>query len=101
MANTMAAMHVGRMAKRFAATVTIYTHGSDELAQVLEKSTHGTGIVVDNRPIARLIKGAGPSDVNVVFDDGTQRTEGFLVRIEPRTLDRLLTTAGTQTQDGN
>ncbi|KAJ5190858.1 Pyridine nucleotide-disulfide oxidoreductase class-II [Penicillium longicatenatum] len=84
MANVMPAMHVARMARRFATTVTIYTHGAQELTQALEKASDGTGIRVDSRPIARLVKGQGKSDVEVAFEDGTQRMEGFLVH-KPKT----------------
>lgn len=80
-ANPMAAMHVARMARRFATTVTIYTHGSQEVTRALEKATYDTGIKVDSRPITRLVKGPGPSDVDVEFEDGTHRMEGFLVSI--------------------
>ncbi|KAJ5187892.1 hypothetical protein N7449_010886 [Penicillium cf. viridicatum] len=84
MANTMAAMHVARMARRFATTVTIYTHGAQEVTQALEKASYDTGIKVDSRPITRLVKGPGPSDVDVEFEDGTHRTEGFLAH-KPKT----------------
>lgn len=84
MANTMAAMHVARMARRFATTVTIYTHGAQEVTQALEKASYHTGIKVDSRPITRLVKGPGPSDVDVEFEDGTHRTEGFLAH-RPKT----------------
>lgn len=83
-------MHVARMARRFATTVTIYTHGAQELTQALEKASSDSGIKVDSRPIARLVKGPGASDVEVGFEDGTQRMEGFLVRIPlpPTTIKR-------------
>lgn len=83
MANTMAAMHVARMAQRFSTTVTIYTHGAQEVTQALEKARHDTGIRIDGRLITRLVKGPGPSDVDVEFEDGTRRKEGFLVSIPP------------------
>ena len=79
MANTMPAMHVARMARRFAAKVTIYTHGAQELTQSLDRAAHGTGITVDSRPIVRLTKGSRASDVDVAFEDGTHQLEGFLV----------------------
>ncbi|KAJ5401128.1 hypothetical protein N7465_011617 [Penicillium sp. CMV-2018d] len=84
MANTMSAMHVARMARRFATTVTIYTHGAQEVTQALEKASHGMGIKIDSRPIARLAKGLGPSDVEVEFEDGTHSKEGFLAH-KPKT----------------
>ncbi|KAJ5940499.1 Pyridine nucleotide-disulfide oxidoreductase class-II [Penicillium verrucosum] len=84
LANSMPAMHVARMARRFATTVTIYTHGAQELTQALEKASSDSGIKVDSRPIARLVKGPGASDVEVGFEDGTQRMEGFLAH-KPKT----------------
>ncbi|KAJ5266580.1 Pyridine nucleotide-disulfide oxidoreductase class-II [Penicillium angulare] len=77
-ANVKLAMHLARMARRFAPIVTIYTHGAEELTKELEKAVHGTGIKVDGQPIARLIKGSGESDVEIKFQDGTQRVEAFL-----------------------
>lgn len=73
------AMHVARMARRFATTVTIYTHGAAEITEELEKAAQGTGIKIDSRPIAQLTKGPGESDVEITFEDGTRRMEGFLV----------------------
>ncbi|KAJ5374354.1 Pyridine nucleotide-disulfide oxidoreductase class-II [Penicillium concentricum] len=84
MADTMSAIHVARMARRFARTVNIYTHGSQELTQALEKASHDTGFRIDSRPIARLVRGSVPSDVGVGFENGTQRMEGFLVH-RPKT----------------
>lgn len=78
-ANPMVAMHFARMAKRFASTVTLYTDGAEELAQTLKESTRGTGIKVNKKKISKLVKGHGASDVQVIFEDGTQVTEGFLV----------------------
>lgn len=78
-ANPMVAIHFARMAKRFATTVTLYTDGAEELAQTLKESARGTGIKVDMRKISKLAKGPGESDVQVIFEDGTQVTEGFLV----------------------
>ena len=73
------AMHVARMARRFATTVTIYTHGVSGITKKLEEAAHGTGIKVDSRPILRLTKGSDGSEVEITFEDGTRRTEGFLV----------------------
>ncbi|KAE8160399.1 hypothetical protein BDV40DRAFT_216576 [Aspergillus tamarii] len=83
-ANPMVAIHFARMAKRFATTVTLYTDGAEELAQTLKESARGTGIKVDMRKISKLAKGPGESDVQVIFEDGTQVTEGFLTH-KPRT----------------
>ncbi|KAJ1712134.1 thioredoxin reductase GliT-like protein [Aspergillus flavus] len=83
-ANPMVAMHFARMAKRFASTVTLYTDGAEELAQTLQESTRGTGIKVNKKKISKLVKGHGASDVHVIFEDGTQVTEGFLTH-KPKT----------------
>ncbi|PIG89333.1 thioredoxin reductase GliT-like protein [Aspergillus arachidicola] len=82
--NVEAAMRVARMARRFADSVTIYTHGAEELSQALEDAADGTGIKVDKRPISRLVKGASKSEVQIVFKDLTIKTEGFLTH-KPKT----------------
>ncbi|KAJ5206573.1 Pyridine nucleotide-disulfide oxidoreductase class-II [Penicillium cf. griseofulvum] len=84
MASIKPVMHVARMARRFATTVTIYTHGAEELTQELEKATRDTGFKVDSRAIKKLVMGPGASDVEVGFEDGTQKMEGFLVH-RPKT----------------
>ncbi|KAE8374179.1 hypothetical protein BDV26DRAFT_284499 [Aspergillus bertholletiae] len=84
MANPTAAMHFARMAKRFTPTVTLYTNGADELAHTLQDASRGTGIKVDQRKISKLVKGCGASDVQIVFEDGAQITEGFLTH-RPKT----------------
>ncbi|KAE8168317.1 hypothetical protein BDV40DRAFT_310183 [Aspergillus tamarii] len=76
--NVVAAMRVARMARRFADSVTIYTHGAEGLSQMLEDAAEGTGIKVDKRPISRFVKGASKSEVQIVFEDGMISTEGFL-----------------------
>ncbi|KAL4899644.1 hypothetical protein BDW74DRAFT_171338 [Aspergillus multicolor] len=78
MANTMPAMHVARIARRLANTVTIYPHGAEELSQVLAVATQSTGIMIDNRPISRLVNGPSKADVEVAFVDSTSKIEGFL-----------------------
>ncbi|KNG82810.1 thioredoxin reductase GliT-like protein [Aspergillus nomiae NRRL 13137] len=83
-AEPRAAMHFARMARRFSTTVTVYTDGAEELAHTLEESASGTGIKVDRRKISKLVKGPGASDVQIVFEDGTQVTEGFLTH-KPKT----------------
>ncbi|GFF30492.1 thioredoxin reductase [Aspergillus udagawae] len=85
--NTVAAMlvaRVARMARRFADSVTIYTHGAEELGQVLKDAAEGTGIKVGKRPISRLVKGESKSEVQIVFEDGMNNTEGFLTH-KPKT----------------
>ncbi|KAB8238036.1 thioredoxin reductase gliT [Aspergillus alliaceus] len=83
-ANPAPAMHVARMAKRFAGTVTLYTDGVEDVTKDLENATQGTGFKVDKRKISKLVKGQDGSEVQLKFHDGTQTTEGFLTH-KPKT----------------
>lgn len=81
-ASAGAALVVARQASTLADKVTLYTNGSDEVAQALEAVLlpHQRGsIKTDSRPIARLVKEAEGSDVTVHFSDGSEPAqEGFL-----------------------
>jgi gliotoxin/aspirochlorine biosynthesis thioredoxin reductase len=77
MGNVGASLHLGRMAKRLAEKVTIYSNGDQELGDQI-KIAAGDEIQVDNRHITRLQKGA-KGGVIVHFSDGEQKMEGFLV----------------------
>lgn len=71
--------HVTPMAKRLASSVTVYTNGNTDLASTVRSSLKSTKIHFDARPITRLsLTGSGTS-VQVTFEDGTTKTEGFLV----------------------
>lgn len=74
-------MHLARMARRLAGKVTVYTDGAVELSQAIEEPLRAAGFELDSRHIARVSNGSGHSETKLEFDDGTIRTEGFLVRI--------------------
>lgn len=95
--NVVAAMRVARMARRFADSVTIYTHGAEGLSQMLEDAAEGTGIKVDKRPISRFVKGASKSEVQIVFEDGMISTEGFLVSSISMVYKPLVANASSRT----
>ncbi|KAL6808126.1 hypothetical protein V8C40DRAFT_259859 [Trichoderma camerunense] len=73
------AMHLARMARRLAGKVTVYTDGAVELSQAIEEPLRAAGFELDSRHIARVSNGSGHSETKLEFDDGTIRTEGFLV----------------------
>lgn len=71
--------HVTPMAKRLSKSVTVYTNGDADLASAVRSKLKSTKIHFDSRVIKRLsLVGSGPS-VEVTFEDGTTKTEGFLV----------------------
>ena len=74
--------HMIPMVARFAEkNVTIYTHGNDALHAEISTSFKSPKITTDNRPIASLAledASKGPA-VQITFEDGTTKTEGFCV----------------------
>lgn len=69
------------MARRLTSNVTIYTNGAKGLGEQLVLGlTADVGIKVDERPIARLEKGATEPEVIIHLVGGLSITEGFLVR---------------------
>lgn len=73
------ALHFARIASRFTKSVTIYTHGSEELKEgILKEQGDNPAFSVESRKIVRFEKGPNFSDVIIHFCDGTSVTEGFL-----------------------
>ena len=84
------ALHFARQALRLTPEVTVYTHGNEQLAQDLTteiKLTSTLQIKVDSRRISKLVKGSNKAEIVLQFDDGTEKTEGFLAH-KPHTLLR-------------
>lgn len=79
-ASVGAALHLGRMAKRLAPTVTIYTNGSEDLFEQITLALNGSEMKVDKRRISRLENGLEQVRVIVHLEDGSNIREGFLVR---------------------
>ncbi|KAK9848546.1 hypothetical protein MYU51_016585 [Penicillium brevicompactum] len=78
-ANPPLALHVARQASAFSDSVTIYTNGSEELAQGIKASLgETTKFKVENRKIASLEKVNPNASVSVKLRDGTSLVEGFL-----------------------
>lgn len=72
-------IHVSKMAKRLSKSVTIYTHKNPELYESLKPLIHSSKIHIDNRPIASFaLVGDGPQ-VEMTFEDGSKKIEGFVV----------------------
>ena len=73
------ALHHTRYALQLVSPVTIYTNGSEEVAQELENELSSTSqIQVDSRVINQLVKGPKGAEVIIQFEDGTEVVEGFL-----------------------
>jgi hypothetical protein len=80
LANTFGSMHMGRMAKRLADKVTIYTDGNGELAEQLRATVaNDPAMRIDNRGIQRLSKGHRGAELNITLAGGEVVTEGFAV----------------------
>ena len=82
LSNPYAVQHLARMARRLIPKVTVYTDGSEDLAQELERIFVDDDLKVDSRRIARLEK-VPDTTVDVYFDDGETVREGFLVSKTP------------------
>lgn len=73
-------MHMGRMSKRLADKVTIYTDGNEELAEQLRGIVaNDPAMQIDNRSIQRLSKGARAAEVDITLAGGEVVTQGFIV----------------------
>jgi gliotoxin/aspirochlorine biosynthesis thioredoxin reductase len=73
---------LARNALRFSDDVTVYTHGSDSVAATMTSllsTLEGSGVKIDARPIARLIKENTAAEVTIEFKDRSRVTHGFLV----------------------
>lgn len=80
LAKMFMSMHMGRMAKRLADRITIYTDGNEELAeQLLVTVANDPAMRIDNRSIQRLAKGPHGSEVDITLASGEVVTEGFIV----------------------
>jgi thioredoxin reductase len=79
LASAPAILHAARTALRFTKSITIYTHGSEELKTAVLEAQGGNQIFkVESRRIARFEKGEQFADVNIHFEDGDVVNEGFL-----------------------
>jgi thioredoxin reductase len=82
------AVHVSRMARNLVAPrgssggrVVIYTNGDADVAAQVEAAAPGPRISVDGRRIVRLQKLPDKADIELFFDDGTSKVEGFLAHM--------------------
>lgn len=70
--------HVAENAAQLSKSVTMYTHGNEELAVQLDPFTNDI-FKVERRPIKRLLGESGNTSVTVEFEDGSKKEESFLV----------------------
>ncbi|KAM0345783.1 hypothetical protein ACHAPU_006136 [Fusarium lateritium] len=71
--------HVTPMAKRLSQSVTVYTNGDATLIPAVRAKIHSSKVHYDNRKITGFALVAGGPAVEITFDDGTCKTEGFVV----------------------
>ncbi|KAF2179240.1 FAD/NAD(P)-binding domain-containing protein [Zopfia rhizophila CBS 207.26] len=72
-------IHAARHALQITPEVTIYTHGSEDVAKRFEAALGlDSKFKIDSRRISRLEKGPQLSEIILHFDDGTSKLEGFL-----------------------
>lgn len=64
---------------RFSHEFTIYTDGNSALARELEEVVVPNGMTVDDRKIQRLQSDEGAESITLYFEDGSTKSEGFLV----------------------
>jgi gliotoxin/aspirochlorine biosynthesis thioredoxin reductase len=74
-------MHVAHNAAQLASSITIYTNANTSLSSSISAaaSKKPQKFKVDDRKVIRLVKGPKQSDVILHFEDGSEKTEGFLV----------------------
>jgi thioredoxin reductase len=89
LSNPMQAIALAHDGHKFADNMVIYTDGNADLAKAIGAQLTTKGITVDDRKIARLDQ-ADKQRVVLHFEDGTQRTEAFLVHRPNTELDRRL-----------
>lgn len=78
-ASAPAALHFARTALKFAKSITIYTHGSEELEKAIANIQGDNQLFkIDNRRIVRFEKGSDLANVIIHFESGETVTEGFL-----------------------
>jgi thioredoxin reductase len=77
--NDQVISHVALMATRLAKSVTVYTNGRPEMAEALKTTSNNSPrLRYEHRRIARFaLRDQGPA-VDVVLEDGTVLTEGFV-----------------------
>ena len=74
------ALHLAENAAQLTTSVTIYTNGAEQLEAALSASKGpNPAFKVDGRPIVRLVKESNAADVTLEFQDGSKKTESFLV----------------------
>lgn len=85
-ANVVVSLHVARQALRLSKETTIYTLGNEQLAtDITAATTTAPQMKVDSRPIKKLVKAPERAEVIIHFEDGTTKTEGYLVH-KPKTV---------------
>ena len=72
-------LHVARQAATLGSHVAIYTNGSEQVAEEVSAGFGTTNVMsVDDRAISQLKKEPENASVRIIFDDGSEKVEGFM-----------------------
>ncbi|CVK88204.1 related to thioredoxin reductase [Fusarium mangiferae] len=71
--------HVTPMAKRLSQSVIIYTNGDTSLPSTIKTKVHSSKVHYDTRKITSFALIKSDPAVKITFDDGSSKTEGFVV----------------------
>jgi pyruvate/2-oxoglutarate dehydrogenase complex dihydrolipoamide dehydrogenase (E3) component len=88
--SVVVALHIARQALRLSKETTMYTLGNEQLAADIAAAIGATAaprMKVDARAISKLVKVPERAEVTIHFDDGTTKTEGYMVH-KPKTILR-------------
>lgn len=73
-------LHASGMAASLAKNVVVYTNGDDSVTESMTAATKNRRITIEGKKIMSISrKQAGRSDVVVHLEDGSTRTEAFMV----------------------
>lgn len=67
------------MAKRLSHSVTVYTNTDSSLIPSIQSKLHSSKVHYDDRKITSFSLVNGGPQVKITFEDGTSKTEGFVV----------------------
>ncbi|KAF5852334.1 hypothetical protein GGP41_007775 [Bipolaris sorokiniana] len=99
--NLKAARHLALQCRRYTSgPVTVYTHGNEALAAECREALEPLGFIIDARRITRFVKEPVQAQLTAVFEDGSNKTEGFMIhRPLPRNNGTFAKDLGVETND--
>jgi len=90
LSNVMQSTMLADDGNKFADMMNIYTDNNSSLASEISAAVQTSSVAVDDRKIKALTDGENSSGVTIEFEDGSKKTEAFLVHRPKTQLDRTL-----------